>query len=115
LTHELAEMLVDPYIAACFQTGDTRFHALEVGDPVEDDSLGFSYEGVLLSDFALPTWFQPGAAGPYDHCGHCTRPLQVLTNGYAQYYDSGTGWHQVGPNGQRMQMDPDDQRLRTRW
>lgn len=117
--HELAEMMVDPFINSAIQTSDTRFYATEVGDPVEDDSLGFTYTAsngvpVQLSNFVLPAWFQPGAPGPYDYGRRCTKPLQVLAGGYAQYFESGQ-WHQVGPNGRRMQMDPDDQRLRTRW
>jgi hypothetical protein len=119
LAHELAEMQVDPWIAAAAQTSDTRFYALEVGDPVEDDSLGFAYTDsvghtTMLSDFALPAWFQPGAKGPYSHAHHCTAPLQVLAGGYAQFFEDGS-WNQVGPNGERMPMDADDQRLRTRW
>jgi hypothetical protein len=119
LTHELAEMQADPWINAAVQTSDSRFYALEIGDPVEDDSLAFSYTtlaglAVKLSDFVLPAWFQPGAAGPYSHARHCSRPLQVLAGGYAQYFENGS-WNQVGPNGQHQPMDPDDQRLRTRW
>lgn len=114
LTHELAEMQVDPWINAAAQTSNSRFYALEVGDPVEDDALAFDYLGVKLSDFVLPAWFQPGARGPFSHAGHATRPLHVLAGGYAQYFENGR-WTQVGPNGQHQPLDPDDQRLRSRW
>lgn len=119
LTHELAEMQADPWINSLVQTANTRAYALEIGDPVEDDSLGFEYtasNGVttLLSDFVTPAWFQPGAAGPYDHCKHCTKPLQVLAGGYAQYVSTGS-WQQVNAQGLPEEMDPDDQRLRSRW
>jgi len=109
LTHELSEMIADPYISACMQTSNTRLYAVEVGDPVEADDLGFNitmtgYPPVLCSDFALPGWFIPGHPGPYDYKGHCTAPLQVLPGGYAQWYD-GSGWHQVGPNGEKMKLE----------
>jgi hypothetical protein len=113
-THELGEMQVDPFINSVIQTSNTRFYATEVGDPVEDDSYGFVYDGVLMSDFVLPAWFQPGAPGPFDYGRHIVQPLEVLEGGYAQYFSSGS-WHQVGPNGRRMEMDADDQRLRSRW
>ena len=112
-------MIVDPWITAAWQTGDGRFYALEVGDPVEADQLGFTYTTtagvkVTLSDFALPTWFIPGSAGPYDYCRHVAVPLEVLGGGYAQFFENGQ-WNQVGPNGERMPMDPDDLRIRTRF
>lgn len=113
-THELAEMQCDPDINAALQTSNTRLYALEVGDPVEDDSLGFLYDSVLLSDFVFPTWFQPGASGPFDHGHHCTHPLQVLPGGYAQFFENGQ-WNQVNQHGRLVPMDPDDQRLRNRW
>lgn len=119
LTHELAEMMCDPWINTAVQTSNTRMYALEVGDPVEADTFGFEYTDkagttTLLSDFVRPEWFQPGSSGPFDYKRHVTAPLQVLSGGYAQYFENGS-WNQVGPNGERMPMDPDDQRLRTRW
>lgn len=119
LTHELSEMQCDPFINTCVQTSNSRAYALEVGDPVEDDSFGFVYTDsngypVLLSDFVLPAWFQPGAKGPFDYKHHCTRPLQILYNGYAQYLDAGT-WHQLNEMGQKVPMDKDDLRIRSRW
>lgn len=110
LTHELAEMIADPWISQAFQTSNTRFYAQEVGDPCEADALGSWVVGsngvsILCSDFALPGWFIPGHPGPYDWKHHITRPLQVLAGGYAQYFENGT-WHQVGPNGQHMILTP---------
>lgn len=118
LTHELAEMIADPYISRCEQTGARQAYATELGDPVERDEYGFKITtigkpSVLCSDFVLPAWFIPGAPGPYDHAGHITSPLQVLPGGYAQFIDVG-GWHQVGSQGEEMPIDPHDMRFRDR-
>lgn len=118
LTHELAEMIADPYISACMQTSNTRLYAVEVGDPVEADALGFNitisgYPPVLCSDFALPGWFIPGHPGPYDWKGHCSKPLEVLTGGYSQYLDAGS-WHQVNAQGAEMALDVHEARFRDR-
>ena len=108
LTHELAEMMVDPYIALAAQTDASSFYAYEVGDPVEADTDGFTVDGVLCSDFALPNWFIPGAPKPYDHRLLCTTPLQIRPGGYAQKYVNGQ-WTQLGD---ASKADPD--RLRAR-
>lgn len=114
LTHELAEMAVDPFITRCDQTSSTRVYATEVGDPVEADADGFTIVvnniSVVCSDFALPGWFIPGSPGPYDYARHCTKPLQVRPGGYAQYMDAG-GWHQVNEKGEEVPMDTDDRRF----
>jgi hypothetical protein len=101
LTHELAEMMVDPYINDAIQVSNTKFFASEVGDPVEDDSYGYEITTkagtkVLVSDFVTPAWFIPGHLGPvYDHAKHCTKPLQLLSGGYMSVYVSGHGWSQI--------------------
>jgi hypothetical protein len=117
LTHELAEMIGDPWISQAFQTGNTRFYAQELGDPVEADELGYTVTGpngvsILCSDWVLPGWFIPGHPGPYDHLGHITKPLQVLPGGYAQYFDGGS-WHQVNARGAEMPLE-DSVRFRDR-
>ena len=116
-SHELCEMLCDPWISAAYQTDNDKFYALEVGDPVEADEFGYAikitgYPSITVSDFAIPNWFIPGAPGPYDYRKHCTQPLQVLVGGYAQYY-SGGGWHQVNAQGAEMALE-DSARFRDR-
>lgn len=100
-SHELLEALADPDIVRALQVSDTEFYALEVGDPVEDDSLGYpihmpDHGAVLVSNFVLPAWFHPGVkAYKYDFKKHCTEPLQVLSGGYMSIFKSGHGWTQV--------------------
>lgn len=100
-THELAEMMVDPYINDAIQVTNTKFYAAEVGDPVEDDSYGYTITTnagikVLVSDFVTPAWFIPGHPGPvYDHAKHVSAPLQLLPGGYMSVFVSGHGWTQI--------------------
>lgn len=99
-SHELVEMLGDPYIQRCEQTGDTQFHALELADPVEAEQFGYEIDGIAVSDFVLPAWFNPKATkGPFSFKHHCTAPLQVLDGGYAYIWDN--GWYAEDHLGQR--------------
>lgn len=99
-THEIAEMIADPWISEAFQISNTQFFAKEIGDPVEADNLGYTisipgFPPVLCSDFVLPNWFIPGAPPKYDHGGHVTKPLQILGGGYMSVFTSGKGWTQI--------------------
>lgn len=120
LTHELAEMMADPYIATALQVTNTTFYAQEVGDPVEADKLGYTirhsgYPDVLVSDFVTPGWFIPGHPGPvYDHAKHVTKPLQILPEGYMSIFVSGQGWKQVNHEGAKVALDAKDPRYRGR-
>lgn len=106
LSHELCEMIIDPWISECFETGKARFHATELCDPVEDEQ--FSYlihvknrAPVRVSDFITPNWLIPGSPGVYDYMGHCLQPLEVLEGGYA-YYSLDGQWYAEDNFGNRM-------------
>ena len=123
LTHELFEMLADPYIDLAAQTSNTEFYGYEVGDPVEDDKYAIWFKGadgqrtIAISDFVTPAWFQPGVPGPYDYGQHLSSPLQVLPGGYVSIFVSGKGWTQFQQkNGELVQvpLEPDNLRFRNR-
>lgn len=94
-------MIADPWISQLFQISDTQFFAQEIGDPVEDDTLGYEitvapYPSVLCSDFVTPRWFVPGSeAYVLDHCHAVDKPLQILPGGYMSVFTSGHGWSQI--------------------
>jgi hypothetical protein len=114
LSHEFVEMIMDPFVQRCEQTGNSRFHALELGDPVEADQLGYQLNGVLVSDFITPAWFVPGHPGPvYDWGRHCAKPLQILPGGYAYIWDPTNGWHGLNDKGEIKKPEelPDRKRL----
>jgi hypothetical protein len=72
LSHELLEMLADPWINWCAEGSDGRIYALEVCDAVESDSLGYEIDGVLVSDFIGP----PGSRRP--------RPIALISRSGSQ-------------------------------
>lgn len=86
-SHELEEMLADPYLQRREQVGK-RLFIVEVCDPVE--TITYTKLGVEVSDFVTPSWYAPSAPGPWDFLGKVARPLQVLTGGYAVYEQNGS-------------------------
>lgn len=103
-SHELFEMLVDPWVNLTVfnQTGNTRgrLYAYEVCDACEDDSFGYHINNVLVSDFVYPAWFEGWRAArstKFDFGGHITNPFGLLKGGYISYFDvkGGSGWQQL--------------------
>jgi len=108
-SHELLEMLGDPAINLTAltmtpfdvnQPAVGRLYAYEVCDACEADQDGYAIDGVLVSNFVYPPWFesfrQTGST-QFDHQLRLTDPFQLLPGGYISVYDmtSGTGWQQI--------------------
>ena len=111
-SHECQEMLVDPFgnrlvagISPKKNQGRVEF-LVEVCDPSEAQQFGYTVNGVLVSDFYTPSFFDPvKAAGVrYSFTGSITGPRQVLRGGYLSWHDPVTNnWWQLiwfGPNKQ---------------
>jgi hypothetical protein len=105
-SHELLEMLADPdinlaaYVPVLDQGAPTQFLAYEVCDACEADAYGYKIDGVAVSDFVYPAWFQPTAAKgstQFDQTQSIAQPFQILPGGYALIFDTGNGngWQQV--------------------
>jgi hypothetical protein len=100
-THEIAEMIADPWISENFQISDTRFFAKEICDPCEADEFAYSIKvepspAVKVSDFVLPKWFIPGSTGQFDRNQKIDEPLKILPGGYMSVFTPGGGWRQIG-------------------
>lgn len=102
ISHETLEMLGDPYVNLCALDPKTgRLYAYESSDAVEADSLGYKVNGVTLSDFVLPQFFDPTQAGKgntLSHAGHVKEPFTLAPGGYLSYLDLSKlneGWQQV--------------------
>lgn len=91
LSHEVCEMVVDPWASLCVQAGDTIL-SLEVCDPVEGSL--YSIDGVLVSNFVLPTWFRKGSPAPWDFQKALVAPLTLARGGYLSSTRAG-GWSQA--------------------
>ncbi|HET6281925.1 MAG TPA: hypothetical protein VFH73_13205 [Polyangia bacterium] len=99
-SHELLEILADPNINLCaFDEGNRRLYAYEVCDAVEADKLGYVINGVTVSDFVLPGWFEPTHITKNERFAfksRVTAPFQLLAGGYIGYFDlGGGGWQQL--------------------
>ena len=95
-THELFEMLVDPWLNR-FSLWNKRSWLVEDADPVESGFYAYSINGVVISDFITPAWYgsiEGKLAGPFDFTGGLKRAGQIGRHGYASYLNSG-GWHQA--------------------
>lgn len=102
-SHELLEMLADPNInlTVFVQNSNTMgtLYAYEVCDACEDDSLGYTIDNILVSDFAYPAWFESFRAEgstQFDRMNRMQHPFQLLAGGYIGVFNvsSGSGWQQ---------------------
>jgi hypothetical protein len=103
-SHELLEMLGDPDInlTAFVQTSDTAgtLYAYEVCDACEADQYAYKVDGVEVSDFVYPSWFESFRkknSTQFDQQNKITQPFQLLTGGYIGVFDisAGSGWHSL--------------------
>ena len=106
-SHECLEMLADPF-GNRMVAGDSpnpkkpgRVEFLvEVCDPIEDPTFGYTVNGVRCSDFYYPNYFDPMEQGKskthakYDFMGHLTAPRQVLSAGYLSWREPSGEWYQ---------------------
>jgi hypothetical protein len=92
-SHEMCEMLVDPFgkqqvTGDSPKAGQGRVSFLvEVCDPSEATDFAYSVNGVLVSDFYTPHFFDPVQAGGvrYSFTGAITAPRKVLKGGYLSW------------------------------
>src|SRR5579862_6793124 len=85
-SHEVLELLGDPGVDSTREVrvldpeiGAERSYsyAVEVCDPCEEDRWGYLIDGVLVSDFVTPAWFQywlPAGSARFDLCGRMAQP-----------------------------------------
>ena len=102
-SHECLEMLVDPFGKNLIpgpskMEGQGRVEFLvEVCDPSEDASFGYTVNGITVSDFYTPQYFDPVASPSvrYSFTGAIKEPRQVLRGGYLSWHDPVTDhWFQ---------------------
>ncbi len=82
LSHEVLEMAVDGHCNLWADTGKGYLVAYEVGDPVQSDH--YDIDGVTVSNFVLPAWFDPETARgtTVDHLGKLRAPFVLSKGGY---------------------------------
>jgi hypothetical protein len=95
VSHETLEMLADPSgnrVVASVSPADDKSRVeilVEVCDPSEDVAFSYSIDGVTVSDFYTPRYFDADAASDarYSFTGSIKKPRQVLKGGYISFHD----------------------------
>lgn len=95
-SHECLEMLADPFGRRLVagnsvdpkRPGRVEF-LVEVCDPCEASRLAYTVNGVVMSDFYTPHYFDPVTSRSirYSFRGSLTRPREVVRGGYLSWHD----------------------------
>ena len=94
-SHECCEMLVDPFgnrlmagPSPVKKQGRVEF-LVEVCDPSEDTPFAYRVNGIVVSDFYTPNYFDPVTSPGvrYSFTGAVKAPRQVLKGGYLSWHD----------------------------
>ena len=113
-SHEALEMLVDPFgnrqVAGDSPKPDQGrvSFLVEVCDPSEAATFAYSVNGVLVSDFYTPHFFDPFVVSgrTYSFTGGIKAPRQVLRGGYLSWLDpaSNSWWQETWFTGDRPEF-----------
>jgi hypothetical protein len=90
-SHELAEMLADPGYNLWAKGPRGAFYSYEVCDAVEEEH-GFFIDGIPMSDFVYPAYFQmfqKSTQAQFDHLKRISEPFEILEGGYSQVREQG--------------------------
>jgi hypothetical protein len=98
-SHEVCEAVVDPACVTLATDGSGVAWAVEVCDPVESTS--YDIDGVEMSDFVRPAWFDPQAPEGTNTRWHRNnptepnlKPFEIDTGGYAVFTKDLSHWDQ---------------------
>jgi hypothetical protein len=109
-SHEIVEMLVDPFgnrmeaSQAIAIEGDDVVDAegvfqylVEACDPCEANQFAYDINGIAVSDFITPNYYDasPTPGAKYSYKGNITRPRQMLEGGYISYVQPDGSWRQI--------------------
>ncbi len=98
LSHECLEMAADATASKWSPWSEAgKLVALEVCDPVESNAYEISVvimgvtRPIMVSNFILPSWFQPAGREPYDFLDVLKSPLSLASGGYVVTQDKNGG------------------------
>jgi hypothetical protein len=135
-SHETIEMLVDPYgnklqpsqsiriVGNAIEDGPGEFEYLvEACDPCEADDYAYQIQGVAVSDFITPRFYDPVTTPGtrYSFTGAVKAPRQILPGGYISFVNTEEDRVQqilwVDPSGPPVLKDlgPADARSLREW
>jgi hypothetical protein len=102
-SHEVLDMLVDPFGNRLIQCpspnpadgGKLTAVLVEIAQPVEAEEFAYSIDGVTVSDFVTPNFYDGKPAAKYSHTGAASKPLTILKGGYISWEEPVTKvWYQ---------------------
>jgi hypothetical protein len=109
-SHEIIEMLVDPF-GNRMQTSQaieisgngvvdgtgTFNYLVEACDPCESNNFAYDIAGIALSDFITPNFYDPSLTPgtQYSFKGNIKYPRQLLPGGYISYVQPDGSWNQI--------------------
>ena len=109
--HELFEMVIDPIANLWAEAADGTEYAYEMCDAVEEDT--FLVDGIQMSNFVHPTWFEPFKHPPgtkYDHLGLLTKPFSMTKGGYVIIKKKGKVTEVMGSKAKEMRFARENRR-----
>ncbi len=95
LSHEVLEMVGNPYVNFWSDVDDETQEAVELGDRVQADS--YEIDGVSVSNFLGPRAFRDGP-GPYDWMRLLESPFEIRPGGYVIRRKGQTAYNVYGAN-----------------
>jgi hypothetical protein len=111
LSHEILEMIIDPYGERTFQArsldGETLVDYLaEVCDPCQHLMHARMINDVVVSDFYTREYFDTSAGnhGPFSAYKTITKPLEILPGGYLCWRDKDMRWFRADWDGSPTQV-----------
>jgi hypothetical protein len=109
--HELFEMVIDPLANLWADAADGTQYAYELSDAVEED--GFKVDGIDMSNFLYPSWFEPRKHPPgtkFDHLGTLKKPFSMSKGGYVIVRKNGKVTEQFGSHAKAQRFDLENRR-----
>lgn len=102
-SHETIEMLIDPYgnklqASESLQIVDNKIedgmgefeYLVEACDPCEADNYAYPIQGIMVSDFITPRFYDPTTmpGTQYSYTGAVKAPRQILPGGYISFVNT---------------------------
>jgi hypothetical protein len=109
--HELFEMVIDPIANLWAQATNRTEYAYEMCDPVEEDI--FKVDGIEMSNFVHPSWFEPFIHPPgtkFDHLGRLKKPFSITKGGYVIIRRNGRVKEEFGSPAKAKRFAKEDRR-----
>lgn len=93
-SHDLLEMLANPtcnlHVFSLKDEKISRFYRREICDPVRSPEFAYKIDGVVVSNFVYPAWFEwfrAQGSTKFDHCGHVSSPFECTAGAHLLVFD----------------------------